>query len=207
MFRQFKRMWVHYIGLILVTTILAIPIAWIYKTVYHRLGPDIASLALMGTIIVVLVFAIRGAKHAARIEGFLRGQVEALQHPPKPGTTVKPFEFKIFGWVVYRYPDIPFEFKVEESTGESDEYKLLLEEPNLTRTRQKKFPEERIRKAVLTWERRDKNFCARNLEEFLELEFGNMDGVPSMPVSTFYDHRKRIRDENKAKRSSVQAQE
>lgn len=201
---QFKRMWGHYIALILIAAILAISIAWIYKTVLHRLGTDIALLALMVTIIVVLVFAVRGAVHASRIEGFLRGQVETLQHPPKPGTTIKPFEFKLFGQVIFRYPDIPFEFKVETPAGVGEEYELLPEGPNPTRIKQKNFPEERIRKAVLAWERRDKNFHAHNLEEFLEMEFGNMDGVPSMAVSTFYDHRKRILDEIKARQAAAQ---
>jgi hypothetical protein len=153
---------------------------------------------------VVMVFAVRGAIHTSRIEGFLRGQVEALQHPPKPGATIKPFEFKLFGRVIFRYPDIPFQFKVEGPAAIEEEYELLPEGPNRTRTKQKNFPEERIRKAVLTWERRDKNFHAHNLEEFLEMEFGNMDGVPSMATSTFYDHRKRIIDEIKTKQTSVQ---
>lgn len=205
MFAQFKRMWGHYIGLTLIVVILSKPIAWIYQTVNRRLGPDIALLALTVTIMVVMVFAVRGAIHASRIEGFLRGQVEALQHPPKPGTTIKPFEFKLFGRVVFRYPDIPFEFKVEESAVD-EEYELLPETSNRTRIKQKNFPEERIRKAVLKWERRDKNFYAHNIEEFLEMEFGNMDGVPSMAVSTFYDHRRRILDEIKAKQASSQEQ-
>lgn len=204
MFEQFRRMWGHYIGLMLIVIILSKPIAWIYQTVNRRLEPDIALLALTVTIMVVMVLAVRGAIHTSRIEGFLRGQVEALQHPPKPGTTIKPFEFKLFGRVLFRYPDIPFEFKVEEQAINEEEYELLPEGPNRTRTKQKNFPEERIRKAVLTWERRDKNFHAHNLEEFLEMEFGNMDGVPSMATSTFYDHRKRILDEIKAKQTSVQ---
>lgn len=199
---QFRKMWGYYIALILIIVILAFPIGWIYQIALTSWGTQAADLVLVVTIIVVLGFAIRGAVHASRIEGTLTGQVMALQHPPKPGSTVEPFEFKVLGLVLFRYPETSFEFKVADTDDE--EYKLLPETPNRTRIKQKNFPEERIRKAVLKWERRDRSFCARNLEEFLEQEFGNMDGVPSMATSTFYEHRTRILKEIKEKQESSQ---
>ena len=207
MFGQFKRKRGHYLALILIVTLLALPIGWIYQRVLRGLGPEAAALALTITIVIVLTFAIRGAIHASRLDGMLRGQVMALQNPPRPGTKIKPFEFKLFGLVIFRYPDTAFEFKVEENADGNEEYVLLPKTPNRTRIKQKNFPEARIRKAVLKWERRDQNFSARNLEEFLEQEFGDMDGVPSMATSTFYDHRTRILDEIKAKQLSAEEPE
>jgi hypothetical protein len=182
-------MWMYYIALFLIVTMLAGPIVWIYKVILNRLGQDIALLALTGTIIGVLVFIIRGAIHASRLEGFLHGQVMTLQHPPRPGITINPFEFKLFGRLLFSYPEKPFEFRVEEQADPNEQYELLSETPH---TRRSNFPEKRIRTAVFKWENRGNSLSTLTLPEFLEQEFGSSNGVLGMAESTFYGHRTRI---------------
>ena len=61
------------------------------------------------------------------------------------------------------------------------------------RGKQPRFPEEKIRKAVIKWESRDPTFSVATLEEFLAQEFGSgPDGILLMSPSTFYDWRRRI---------------
>ena len=70
--------------------------------------------------------------------------------------------------------------------------------PKKRRGKQRRFPEDKIHKAVLRWESRDPTFSVATLEEFLAQEFGNgPDGILLMPTSTFYDHRRRILEEIK----------
>ena len=130
----------------------------------------------------------------------MRVQATALKHPPHSGATVKPFELKFFGVVFFRYPELPFEFQVEAQADEGEVYQLEAYLPRRPLGKQPRFPEEKIRKAVLKWERRDRNFSARTLEEFLDQEFGSgADGVLLMAPTTFYGWRKRILSEIKNK--------
>jgi hypothetical protein len=192
-------MWVYYVALFLIVTMLAGPIVWIYKVILNRLGQDIALLALTGTIVGVLAFIVRGAVHASRIEGFLRGQVMTLQHPPRPGTTINPFEFKLFGRLLFSYPEKSFEFRVQEQVGQNEHYKLLSETPRPSRIRRSRFPEKQIRTAVFKWENRGNSLSTLTLCEFLEQEFGSSNGVLGMAPTTFYGHRTRILNENNGK--------
>ena len=198
MFGQFKRMWGHYVALLIIVTVLSYPITWVYQVVLHRFGPDIANLALTFNIVAVVIFAIRGAVYASKLDGVLRGQVMALKNPPTPGATVQPFEFKLLGILLFRYPDASFEFQVDADTDIQEDYQL---DTNLSMEGQKltKVPENKFCAAVDKWDRRDKNFSNRNLESFLLQEFGTgPTGFPLMSRSTFYENRARIHKERKA---------
>ena len=190
----------HYLALLIISILLAGSIDWIYRIVARSLGEDLALIALTIAIIIVVAFVTRGVVYASRLESFLQGQATALKHPPHPSATVQPFELKLFGVVLFRYPELPFEFHVEAQADEGEVYQL---EAYLSRKplgKQPRFPEEKIRKAVLKWERRDRNFSARTLEEFLDQEFGSgADGVLLMAPTTFYGWRKRILSEIKNK--------
>ncbi len=70
---------------------------------------------------------------------------------------------------------------------------LLLPFSRKRRGKQPRFPEEKIRKAVLKWESRDPSYSTLTLEEFLAQEFGSTpDGVLLMATTTFYDWRRRM---------------
>ena len=192
----FRKMLRHYVALLIITILIAFSIAWIHQIVARSLGNDLALLALTFTVITVVAFVVRGAVYASRLEGYLRGQATALRNPPRPGATIKPFELKLFGVVLFRYPEIPFEFKVETQAEEGEVYQLEACASRRPLGKQPRFPEEKIRKAVLKWERRDRSFSARTLEEFLDQEFGTgPDGILLMAPTTFYGWRKRILSE------------
>jgi hypothetical protein len=73
--------------------------------------------------------------------------------------------------------------------------------PRKHRGKQPRFPEDKIRKAVLKWENRDPSFSVTTLEEFLGQEFGSgPDGILLMAPSTFYDWRTRILKEIEAQK-------
>lgn len=192
----FGKMKNHYLALLIITMLITFSIAWIHQIVVRSLGNDIALLVLTFTVITVAAFVVQGAVYASRMEGYLRGQAAALRNPPRPGTIIKPFELKLFGVVLLRYPEIPFEFKVETQAQEGEVYQLEACAAKRPLGKQPRFPEEKIRKAVLKWERRDRNFSARTLEEFLDQEFGTgPDGILLMAPTTFYGWRKRILSE------------
>ena len=87
-----------------------------------------------------------------------------------------------------------------EQEQEIEEY---LSFPRKRRGKQPRFPEEKIRKAVLKWERRDPSFSTRTLEEFLEQEFGSgPDGILLMAPSTFYDWRRHVLKEIEAQQKN-----
>ncbi|MEI7847324.1 MAG: hypothetical protein WCK35_16110 [Chloroflexota bacterium] len=206
MFGQLKKMWGYYIALLTVIAVLSYHIVWVYQVVLRRFGEDIALLALTATMIVVVILVIRGAVYASMLDGILRGQVMALKNPPNPGTTIQPFELKILGMVLFRYPDTSFEFQVDADADVNDEYQL---DPNLPMDGKKlhRFTDEKIRSAIEKWDRRDKSFSARTLDDFLRQEFGSEpSGVPLMAQSTFYDHRRRIRKARKVGSATSQSQ-
>ena len=193
----------HYLALLIISILLACSIDWIYRMVARSLGEDLALIALTLTIMIVVAFVTRGVIYASRLESFLQGQATALKNPPHPGSTVKPFELKLFGVVLFRYPELPFEFQVETQAEDGEVYQLDAYLCRKPLGKQPRFPEEKIRKAVLKWERRDRSFSARTLEEFLDQEFGTgSDGILLMAPTTFYGWRKRILSEIHAKSRS-----
>lgn len=204
MYTQFKRLWGLYIALFIVACIIAVPTTWIYQVVLHQFGQDIAAMALALLVAIVAISAMHGVMYAARIESLLRGQVMTLMNPPRSGTIIRPFVFKVLGMVLFRYPETAFKFTVNAGEVNDAVYQLGTETPTCYRGKQPRFPEEKIRKAVMKWVNRDKTFTTMTLPEFLEQEFGTgPDGVLLMAPSTFYDWRARILDEVKAGQKKV----
>lgn len=82
----------------------------------------------------------------------------------------------------------------QDTRDDHDDLQDLISSGNRKRRgKQTRYPEDRIRRVVLRWERRDPSFSARTLEEFLEEEFGcGPDGVLLVPTSTFYDWRRNV---------------
>lgn len=186
---QIKRMWGHYLALIIILTILVFPMYWIYKTVQHRLGNDAASLALAITVVLMLMLGVQGGVHAHRINRVLR---EEAASKSQPDGNAKPVVLEVLGveLLQYQHPAPDPGAQPENTEQETPEFSSL---PRKRRGKQPRFPEDKIRKAVLKWERRDPSFSARTLEEFLEQEFGcGPDGILLMATSTFYDWRRHV---------------
>ena len=79
----------------------------------------------------------------------------------------------------------------------------LPDKPKLTAVPRKYGPsrysdDEKIR-AVYLWDKLDKSIRAQRLDEFLDELFGNEDGTPNVPNSTFYGWKKRFGKKFKVK--------
>ena len=186
-----KRWWGIYLALIIILMILAFPLDWIYKTVQQIMGNDPASIALAITVVVMVFLGIQGGVHAHKINRILREEA-ASKAKSESGDGVKPVVLKVFGMELLQY-----EHSKPEPKGKSEisdqEIQQLLSCPRKHRGKQPRFPVEKIRKAVLRWERRDPSFSVQTLEEFLEQEFGcGPDGILLMAPSTFYDWRRNV---------------
>ncbi len=197
--KHFVRTWELYISLIVIGSIMAVPVTRAYRVLHLRFGHETANLTLAINGAIILIFAVHGAMYAARTESLLRGQLVTKITPPGPGPILKPFVFRMIGLVFFRYPETAFELAVDDGEVNVAVYQLGTDAPTRHRGKQPRFPEEKIRKAVLKWVKRDKTFAIRTLPEFLEQEFGSSsDGILLMAPSTFYDWRTRILDEIKA---------
>ncbi len=186
-----KKRWGIYIALIIILMILVLPLDWIYKTVQQQMGNDPASIALTITVFVVLILGIRGGVHAHRINRILREEAES-RAKSESGNDIKPIVLKVFGMELLHYKHLMPGTK-PESEFSDQEIQQLLSYPRKHRGKQPRFPVEKIRKAVLKWERRDPSFSVQTLEEFLEQEFGcGPDGILLMAPSTFYDWRRNV---------------
>jgi hypothetical protein len=196
-----KRLWGYYLTFILLVVLLSIPINGIYHIILDSLGKESALLSLTIAVMVVLILGVQGAIHAHGITQNLRSEIKNLNHQKDPAKIKVPLMFKIL--------------KIEEmpssSQGPLPDSKKSLEEsiptphpfttyPGRRRGKQPRFPEDKIRKAVLKWEQRDPFFEVRTLEEFLAQEFGSSpDGILLMATTTFYDWRRRILRELEAR--------
>ena len=186
-----KRRWGTCLALLIILMILAFPLDWIYKTVQQQMGNDPASIALTITVVVVLILGIQGGVHAHRINRILREEA-ASKAKSTSGDGVKPIVLKVFSMELLQYKP-PISEPKTESEFSDQEIQQLLSCPRKHRGKQPRFPVEKIRKAVLRWERRDPSFSVQTLEEFLEQEFGcGPDGILLMAPSTFYDWRRNV---------------
>jgi hypothetical protein len=192
-----KRMWGHYLALVIIITILIFPISWIYKLIHTHYRPEDAQVVLVAISIAIIVFGIWGGQHAYRLHRFIRD--ETVRRTKGNGKQVV---FELFGIEFYRAASRPADLppapvqSMQKRDGDDeleDLSDLITAMPRKRRGKQPRYPEDRIRRVVLRWERRDPSFSARTLEEFLEEEFGcGPEGVLLVPSSTFYDWRRNV---------------
>ena len=186
-----KRLWGHYLALMILLIILAFPVNWIYRFFQNIFGKDVALFGLTVTVMLVVIFGIWGAIHTHRITSILRREIDRFNQPVPAGTKA-PFIFKLFKIDWHSSPMALPEMK-DDSKKTDREYIPFLSISRKRRGKQPRFSEEQIRKAVLKWESRDPSFSSRTLEEFLAQEFGcGPDGIQLMATTTFYDWRRRI---------------
>jgi hypothetical protein len=189
-------MWGHYLALVIVVTILIFPISWIYKLIHRHYGPADALVSLVILSIVIIILGIRGGNYAYKLHRFVRD--ESDRRTQGDGNRVV---FEMFGIEFYQSESshsnpaaTPNETIQQHTQDDLDDLQDLISSGTRKRRgKQPRYPEDRIRRVVLRWERRDPSFSARTLEEFLEEEFGcGPDGVLLVPTSTFYDWRRNV---------------
>ncbi len=190
-----KCMWRYYLALILIVALLCLPINWIYKTADAHLGKGIALITLTISVMSTLLTAVGGAMYTHRIYCDLRKRVKTLEFPVENGRVQTPVVLRVLKMDIP--PPAPLSPNPVAIKVIDDElYPELLSLPRKRRGKQSRFPEDKIWKAVLKWERRDTFFEHRNLEDFLEDEFGiGGDGILLMAPSTFYDWRRYVLQE------------
>ena len=193
---HFKRMWGHYLALVIVITILIFPISWIYRLIHRYYGPEDALVALVVISIGIIILGIRGGNYAYTLHRFVRDESERRTQGDG-----KQVVFEMFGIEFYHsesphsnHVAAPHETIQQDTQDDLDDLQDLISSGTRKRRgKQTRYPEDRIRRVVLRWERRDPSFSARTLEEFLEEEFGcGPDGVLLVPTSTFYDWRRNV---------------
>ncbi len=192
-----KRLWGHYLSLLILIATLAYPIYWVHKFFLSKFGSEAALIALTLTIMIVLIFVVRGAVHTHRLVRDLKRDIEKQNGTNQSPDLPAPLIFKLFKID----PSITKQTKpVDENPQGVIEFpKLFNPSPNRHRGKPPRFPKEQIRKAVLKWERRDPSMTALTLEQFLAQEFGSSpDGILLMATTTFYDWRRRILKEIKS---------
>lgn len=180
-----KRLWGYYLVLLLLIAILSLSINWIYTFFQTNFNRKIALIALSFAVMVVTIYTIQGAKHGYRL-------IRDLMSSGSTNSCPIPLLHKLF----------KIEQTIKNETGPSianegtamEELRQYVTHPaRRHRGKPPRFPEEKIRKAVLKWESRDPSFSTLTLEEFLAQEFGSgPDGILLMATTTFYDWRRRI---------------
>lgn len=184
-----KRLWGHYLTLLILIAILAHPISRVYQFFQNTFGQEAALIALSLTVMVAMIFIIRGAVHTHRLVRDLKHDL-ASSHNEPPSNQI-PLIAKLF--------KIDPSRPKKESLPDGDAQGKLEFPPGFTfsnnhhRGKPPRFPKQDIRKAVIKWESRDPSTTALTLEQFLAQEFGSgADGIPLMATTTFYDWRRKI---------------
>lgn len=189
---HFKRMWKHYLTLVLIVVLVFISISWIYKIVQYLLGREAALLSLTLMVMAALILGIRGAVHTHQICLGVHKQVSTLEFAADNPEGQRPVVLRVLN-IDLPPPQEPCPDPVVLKENEESPYAELLSFPRKRRGKQSRFPEDKIWKAVLKWEKRDAFFETRTLEEFLEQEFGcGHDGILQVAPSTFYDWRRSV---------------
>lgn len=186
-----KRLWGHYLALLTLIAALTYPIYRVYQFFQTKFGQEAALIALTLTVMVIMIFVVRGAVHTHRLIRDIKRNLATQDDSGLQADRPTPLIFKLFKIV----PTIRKKEKTEngEPEGKIESPSLFNFSPNRHRGKPPRFPKEKIRKAVMKWESRDPSITALTLEQFLAQEFGSgPDGILLMATTTFYDWRRRI---------------
>jgi hypothetical protein len=188
-------LWGHYIALIVLSAILFFPIFWVYRFFRDSFGNEAALISLTITVMIVVIFIIRGAVHTHMIIRDLKRGAPCADR----NEADIPLLFRILKICPKLKNTISETQRSPDSTNPPVPQVTIF--PRKHRGKQPRFPEDKIRKAVLKWENRDPSFSVATLEEFLGQEFGSgPDGILLMAPSTFYDWRTRVLKEIEAQK-------
>jgi len=186
-----KRLWGHYLVLMILFAALAYPVYRVYQFFQTRFGHETALIALTLTVMFVMILVIRGAVHTHRLLRDLKRDLANHNDPELLTDRSIPLIFKLF-----KIDPANRKIEIPEKRGPEGNIKfppLFKLSPNRHRGKPPRFPKEKIRRAVIKWESRDPSTTALTLEQFLAQEFGSgPDGILLMATTTFYDWRRRI---------------
>ncbi len=101
-----KFLWGHYLALMTLIIILAVPIYLIYRFFMNSFGNEAGLFSLTITVMVVVAFGVRGAAHTHMIIRNLRREINDSNKLIPPEKTTPPLVFKIFK-IEQRYPQSP----------------------------------------------------------------------------------------------------
>jgi len=179
-----------------ITLILATATGWLYVMVQAGYGASAAFLALMIITMFILGLICKGIQYAAALEKALQGAVGPEIKPAPTPNSDRAVDPGISGQGLFSFPHGRYTAETDRAKT-TDENESEIPEPGFAPRRRRgkhsRFPISRITKAVLAWERRDPQFTALTLTEFLEQEFGSgPDGILLMAPTTFYDWRRRV---------------
>ncbi|MBI5954870.1 MAG: hypothetical protein HY865_24690 [Chloroflexi bacterium] len=199
MINHIKRLWGHYLALLILGAILFFPISRIHRFFQAFFGNEAALISLTITIMVVMAFGIRGAVYAHRIIKDMQQAIPCADNPTSQQQTCISILFRVFK-IKCSEPGNTTQKTNKETDNADVSLPYFMLSNKKRRGKQPRFPEEKIRKAVLRWENRDPSFSVATLEEFLAQEFGSSpDGILLMAPTTFYDWRRRILEEIKSR--------
>ncbi|MBK8781663.1 MAG: hypothetical protein IPO22_07605 [Anaerolineales bacterium] len=139
-----KRLWGHYIALLLLIAALSYPIYRIYKFFQIQFGQEVALIALSLTVIIALIFVVRGAVHTHRLVRDLKREIESQNTTSSLPDHPTPLLFKIFKIdpSAGRKPK-----SVEEKPQGINEFRKFLNlSPNRHRGKPPRFPKEKSAK-------------------------------------------------------------
>jgi hypothetical protein len=191
--KHIKRLWGHYLALLILSIALFFPISWVYHFFRVSFGYEAGLISLSITVMIVVIFIVRGALHTHMVIRDLKQKA--------PCTNQNEADIPLLFRILKICPKL--KSMTSETQGSSGAENPLSRQvtafPRKHRGKHPRFPEDKIRKAVLKWENRDPSFSVVTLEEFLGQEFGSgPDGILLMAPSTFYDWRTRVLKEIEA---------
>lgn len=203
MLNKSKRRRVLGLALLPITLLLSVAIGWLYLTVQSGYGTSAAFVVLTAVTIIILGLICKGIQYAAAIEKAVQVQSATQINLSETRKTVKSFAVESSEQTLYQQPQVEFNAEMPATEMNDENPSEIFEsnsQPRKHRGKQSRFPISKITQAVLRWEQRDPQFTSVNLTEFLEQEFGSgPDGILLMAPTTFYDWRRRILSDLRAK--------
>jgi hypothetical protein len=153
----------------------------IYQLVILYAAPDTALL-ILGSSLFLTVAVVGAAASLLLFElGFAYGRERALKNPPKLGEVVAPYETKLAGLTLVRYPAKSFLFR---DAGEIMDKQYF--------ERKTFFDDETTRTKLYKWEQQKNTPSAKAMSKFLMREFIILpDGTIHVPTEAFYLWRTR----------------
>jgi hypothetical protein len=175
-----------------------VSIYWIFQKINHSAGVELAEVTVAFLSILVLALILVGMRAGLGLDRWIRYrrfEECRLFHSSK-------HTHRALSWLGYGHLVLEGEAASEELDGWNVEELLALFEKPKRGGRRPNHPPERWIRVVLAWEKRDPLRTTMTLPEFLIQQFGQRaDGSPGESESTFYDYRKKIKEqiEEKAK--------
>ncbi|HPO85088.1 MAG TPA: hypothetical protein PLN86_04480 [Candidatus Hydrogenedentes bacterium] len=171
---------------------LGISIYWIFQKINRSAGVEIAEVVVAFVSIFIIVLFLVGLRTGLGLDRWIRyRRFEECRFLHSSKHTHRALTWLGYGHVVTEAAPEDDELK----GWDLDELLALFEKPTRGGRRPNHPPERWIR-VVMAWEKRDRLRNTMTLPEFLTQEFGERaDGSPGESESTFYDYRRKIKEQ------------